>query len=373
MRFESKLVERIVWSAVHGATARLDDNGHLVLRDGPTVDWHLLRWTDPRLNGARIRLTLLAKPAAGCNTNLYVHHWGDHDVCSIAEDGTVVLDEGTEEISVEHRRDGFLAATIVFQNRHPTLSIGVGKPRGRYLGTGSDQYIFKSIEVEILPLNPTRQLLIQRLWRGHDPVSSVPENLFQYDLQGWNSQHEYLTESIDALRPSVIVEVGVWKGGSTVFMAKQLKALGVASVLIAVDTWLGSSDHWLTGLFGEMAFVNGYPALYYKFISNVIRAGVADYVLPIPIDSLNASEILKSLEVSPEIIHLDGGHDYQSVTADLGAWWPVLKPGGILIGDDYFPTGMWPAVKSAFDDFFGPLNLLPIENISGKCRMRKPS
>src|SRR5437016_4087354 len=145
-------------------------------------------------------------------------------------------------------------------------------------------------------------MIIDRLWRGRDPLRGFPGNLFEYDLQGWNSQHAYLNDTIVLLRPSVIVEVGVWKGGSTVFMANAVKNLGVASVVIAVDTWLGSSEHWLTDLFSEMSFINGYPALYHKFLSNVIRAGVADYVRPIPIDSLNAAEILKALSVAPKII-----------------------------------------------------------------------
>jgi hypothetical protein len=50
----------------------------------------------------------------------------------------------------------------------------------------------------------------------------------------------------------------------------------------------------------------------------------------------------------------------------------VLAPGGVLIGDDYLDTGMWASVRLAFDDFFGALGLTPIENIAGKCRVRKP-
>jgi hypothetical protein len=373
MRLDTTLVERIEWVPVHGATVRVDDDGAFVLSDRATLDWHLLRWTDPRLNGVRVKLTIVAKPAKGCDTNLYVHHWGDKDVCSIAKDGSVALNEGAEHVHVERQSDGVVTATIVFQNHHPTLSVGTGNPRGRYQGTGSDQYVFKSIKVELSPLNPMRQMMIDRLWRGCDPLRDFPGNLFEYDLQGWNSQHAYLNETIALVRPSIIVEVGVWKGGSTVFMANAVKTLGLASVVIAVDTWLGSSEHWLTDLSAEMSLINGYPALYYKFLSNVIRAGVADYVLPIPVDSLNAAQILKSLGLAPGIIHLDGGHDYDSVMADLRAWWPVLAAGGVLIGDDYYETGMWASVRQAFDDFFGALNLVPIENIAGKCRVRKPS
>jgi hypothetical protein len=372
MSLETKLVERIDWLPIHGASAHLDDRGFLVLGDGPKLDYHLLRWTDARANGARVKLRIVAKPAESCNTNLYVHHWGPQDVCSIAKDGTVVLSEATEDLRVDHRYDGFLEVNVTFQNHHDTVSIGLGNPGGHYEGTGTPQYIFKSIDIELLPLNPIRQMLIGRLWRGNDPFRGLLGNLFEFDLQGWGSQHEYLSDAIEQLRPSVIVEVGVWKGGSTVFMADVAKRLGLPTVVIAVDTWLGSSEHWLhSNLFSEMSFLNGYPALYHKFLSNAIRAGVANYVMPIPIASLGAAEILASLGVTASIIHVDGAHDYDSVTADLRAWWPLVAAGGVLIGDDYTPAGGWASVRQAFDDFFHGLGL-PIENTEGKCRIRKP-
>jgi hypothetical protein len=68
---------------------------------------------------------------------------------------------------------------------------------------------------------------------------------------------------------------------------------------------------------------------------------------------------------------LDAAHDYDSVMADLRAWWPVLASGGVLIGDDYVPGGGWASVREAFDDFFGGLGLF-IESANGKCRVSKP-
>ncbi|MBV8523326.1 MAG: class I SAM-dependent methyltransferase, partial [Acetobacteraceae bacterium] len=65
--------------------------------------------------------------------------------------------------------------------------------------------------------------------------------------------------------------------------------------------------------------------------------------------------------VKVDLVHLDGGHDYRSVMADLQAWWPLVRPGGILIGDDYNTNGVWPEVRQAFDEFFGQLRLTPFE------------
>jgi len=72
-----------------------------------------------------------------------------------------------------------------------------------------------------------------------------------------------------------------------------------------------------------------------------------------------------------DLIHLDAGHDYRSVTADLEAWWPLLRPGGILIGDDYNRDGARPEVRQAFDDFFGRRSLGFVDT-EAKCLIRKP-
>ena len=38
------------------------------------------------------------------------------------------------------------------------------------------------------------------------------------DLQGWNSGHKAFRDIITKNRPSVVIDVGVWKGGSTLFL-----------------------------------------------------------------------------------------------------------------------------------------------------------
>jgi predicted O-methyltransferase YrrM len=151
-----------------------------------------------------------------------------------------------------------------------------------------------------------------------------------------------------------VVEIGVWKGGSVITMAKALSELGLDGVVIAIDTWLGSSDHWLSAeWFTELGFESGYPKLYHRFLNNVLTEGLEDYVVPLPIDSMNAVVIFETLQIRPDVVHIDAGHDYDSVISDLKAWWNLLAPGGMLIADDYLPeTGGWPGVLKAVDGFF---------------------
>lgn len=220
--------------------------------------------------------------------------------------------------------------------------------------------------------NSSRRRVAFALWQGGDPFQNFPADLYQVDTQGWNSDHPYLGEAIAEIRPACIVEIGVWKGGSTITMAKKLRDIGQDGVVIAVDTWLGSSEHWMDKELSKHLCINdGYPNLFYKFMANIVDVKLQNYVVPLPLDSMNAAKLLSLHGIIPEIIHIDAGHDYRSVFSDLESWWPMLRPGGILIGDDYIPEGGWVEVRAAFDEFFGRL-ALPIVNSAGKCLIRKP-
>jgi hypothetical protein len=40
---------------------------------------------------------------------------------------------------------------------------------------------------------------------------------------------------------------------------------------------------------------------------------------------------------SLDFVFLDGDHSYEGTTADIAAWLPAVKPGGLLCGHDYCP------------------------------------
>jgi hypothetical protein len=77
------------------------------------------------------------------------------------------------------------------------------------------------------------------------------------------------------------------------------------------------------------------------------------------------SEIRRELSVAAaatmaagalDFVYLDARHDYEGVTEDLEAWFPLVRPGGVMAGHDYndgvFVEGVH-GVRSAVDDFFG--------------------
>ncbi len=218
-----------------------------------------------------------------------------------------------------------------------------------------------------------RDEIIEKLWRGRDPFRNFPADLFEKDTQGWGSGHPYLSRSVVASGARIIVEVGVWKGGSVITMASKLREAGMDGAVIAVDTWLGSSEHWLDPKwFDHLLMDHGYPMINRKFMANIVANGLQDYVVPLPLDSSNAARVLARLQLKPDMVHIDGAHDREGVLSDLSKWWPPIVPGGVLIGDDYYPEKHWQGVRVAFDEYFGNLGLFPFEFENGKCLVKKP-
>ena len=218
-----------------------------------------------------------------------------------------------------------------------------------------------------------RSSLIDRIWNGNDPFVGLPKGLFRPDLQGWNSHHQYLADAIQSVRPQVIVEIGVWKGVSSIHMANLLRQQGIDGAVIAVDTWLGASDHWThQDWFSSLLIEHGQPMMMRTFMANVVESGSQDIIVPLPLDSVNAAEVFKFYGLKVDMLHIDAGHEYGSVIADLRAWWPLLRKDGILIGDDYYEGPEWPGLRRAYDEFFGEMNIMaPLENFQAKCRVMK--
>lgn len=218
-----------------------------------------------------------------------------------------------------------------------------------------------------------RDQLVQQLWRGNDPFEGFDRSAVQPDKQGWSSAHQYLRSSIEEIRPKIIIEIGVWKGGSAITMASALRELGIDGVVIAIDTFLGSAEHWLNSKwFSSLNVSGGYPTLQRTFMANILDEGLEKYVVPFPIDSLNALAVAKRLKWQAQLIHIDGGHDFESVQNDVRGWWKILEAGGILIGDDYRTDGSWAEVRQAFDSFVLAEGV-SLEHSRHKCRIRKPA
>lgn len=175
--------------------------------------------------------------------------------------------------------------------------------------------------------------------------------LLPCDLQGWNGASEVFQNLIDEVNPEIIIEVGTWKGLSAINMATHCKNNNKNVNVYCVDTWLGALEFWddlKATSERNLLLKNGYPQIYYQFLSNVVHHEVQDYITPFPTTSLIAARYFKKHNIKSKLIYIDASHDYDDVIIDLENYYPLLENGGIIFGDDY---EAWVDVKQAVKDF----------------------
>jgi len=66
---------------------------------------------------------------------------------------------------------------------------------------------------------------------------------------------------------------------------------------------------------------------------------------------LDSVEATQQINEPLDFVYIDGDHSYQGIRADLEAWFPLVREGGIIAGHDYGQPA-FPGVKAAADQFF---------------------
>ena len=163
----------------------------------------------------------------------------------------------------------------------------------------------------------------------------------------WMTYPHVYKQFADQLKDhQIMVELGSWKGQSAAYMAAELKMQNKNGVkFFCVDTWEGTSDEEHGG---DKWVKEG--KLFEKFTDNLRE--VSDYYIPLRMTTERASYLFP--EQSIDICFVDADHSYEGVTKDLELWTPKVKPGGIMSGHDYDPTGSaWQERRRAVDDFWG--------------------
>lgn len=187
-----------------------------------------------------------------------------------------------------------------------------------------------------LPEGQEARSVREFLWGEQDPYQLFPKQPTTPPQKGWYSDHPVFEQIIAERRPRQLLEVGSLLGGSAVHIGQLLKKHGVDGALTCVDTFLGSCEHYLKGrgLWRRM-LASGRYNFFDEFLGNVEQGGVSDVVTPFVQTSANAARLFKQIGVKFDFIYLDASHEYADVLADLRAWYPLLAPGGVLVGDDF--------------------------------------
>ena len=118
------------------------------------------------------------------------------------------------------------------------------------------------------------------------------------------------------------MEIGSWKGRSTIALALGLKKGGGGKVY-AVDWHMGSKD---------LENINTKK----EFKKNIEKCGVSKYVSPMFMKSEVAAKKWAIKRKSIRFLWIDGSHEYKDVRKDFISWNPFLVEGGIIAFHDTF-------------------------------------
>ena len=219
-------------------------------------------------------------------------------------------------------------------------------------------------------MSRVRHDLVTRIWRGRDPFLDLLPNQLEAGTCVTSQENSFFASAVEATLPGIVVDVGAGEGGSTIALARELRDRRMNAVVVAVDTFLGDVTDWSNDEdFERLEYEAGRSSLYPRFVSNILRAGLGNFVLPLTLDATTAAALFSRLGIKADVVHLDAGNDAASTRSYLEAWWPLLVPGGVLIGG---PSGdADQTAQRVYQSFFEALRVEPAYK-DGRVRVLKP-
>jgi hypothetical protein len=130
-----------------------------------------------------------------------------------------------------------------------------------------------------------------------------------------------------------VVEIGSWKGRSTIALGLGANARGNGTVF-AIDPHTGSR---------ELIEIYGPVDTYGSFLWNVERAGVSHVVTPLRETSHQART--RFSDGSVHVMFVDGSHEYEDVRQDIDDWTPALADGALVSFNDPSAGGVYRALR----------------------------
>lgn len=147
-------------------------------------------------------------------------------------------------------------------------------------------------------------------------------------MHGWSTANErrfLYREARRAAPRGVIVEIGSWKGKSTIFLGTGAQD-GSKNKVYAIDPFTGSSEHQSPG---KKVWT------FEEFKKNIGAAGLTDAVLPIV---ARAEDAATTWNLPISFLFIDGAHEPEAVERDFALWSPHLIPGGTIAFHDTTPS-----------------------------------
>lgn len=152
----------------------------------------------------------------------------------------------------------------------------------------------------------------------------------------YKNASDLLLDQLPTDRPSHWVEVGVLYGRSIAYLGIEIANRGLPVTLHAVDNFQGWPG------------VHQGDELRELFTFNTVKVAEAlgDRFVIHAKPSVEAAATFP--DASLAVVWIDADHTYEGCKADIAAWWPKVRVGGHLGGDDWAYPGVRMASIEAF-------------------------
>ena len=138
---------------------------------------------------------------------------------------------------------------------------------------------------------------------------------------------------------SLIVEVGCFRGRSMASISDLIKSKRLRSVCI---------DLWDTGRLDFPG--HPHPEFFDGMLMDFKKVMNLFGLEPLLVCG-TSPQVAPWLKEAPALVFIDANHAYEWALKDIDIWWPLLAPGGVLCGHDYWDSE--PGVIKAVNERFG--------------------
>lgn len=160
------------------------------------------------------------------------------------------------------------------------------------------------------------------------------ENWMDANQDGWSSKAKVtaLVGAVLAMRPSTVVEIGIWSGRSFIPMAMALKHLKSKGVIIGIDPWNESaSAEGQDGAHKDWWMNAPHERIYKQFTDELVKTGVAPWT---KVFRCKSDEWSPMPDLAIDLLHIDGNHGEFASTYDVTTYAPRVRVGGYCYFDD---------------------------------------
>lgn len=170
------------------------------------------------------------------------------------------------------------------------------------------------------------------------PIGSI--NYYKgIEIRGWFSddEKEWYKKQAQKIKNGKFIEIGVYQGASLLSIADILK--NNKTKVYAIDPWELNSEE-IGYQYQNKEFMTKSRKLF-ESINQKYKLGIEI------IQDMSQYCSGRFKDNSIDMVFLDGDHTFITVLKELELYWPKVKKGGMIAGDDY----TWESVKQAVDKF----------------------